>query len=113
MKIGFVPNHEKYAIVNKISYDDYQDFCKNRIWDKLFVEAFFNGNLVETTSIELFHIINKGINSYKSYEKLPRGDWNHFNSSPVVNLRSRQTHVFAKLTKNKKENNCAIVKHFQ
>lgn len=96
-----------------MSYDDYRDFCRNRIWDALFVEAFFNGNILEGQSIECFNTLNRGFNAYKPYARLLRSDWNEHCRTPVVNLRKKTTHIVAKHTLNAKEENCAIVKHFQ
>lgn len=113
MKVGYRPHHLYRKVLDQLSYNDYMDFCRTRIWDKLFVEAFFGGNILQEDCPGLYNTLNSGFNSYKPYAKLKRSEWNHLCLTRVWNLQSNQDHVYARITLNKDENNCGIIKHYQ
>merc|ERR1712054_24353 len=92
MLVGIRPHHTYANMLERINSDDFWEFCNTRIWDRLFVEAYFGGNLVQSDAIDFYHTINKGFFEFKNYSKLKRSDWNTLRKTKVMQLREQEDH---------------------
>lgn len=113
LKVGNRPHHLYRKVLEQLDFNDFQDFCRTRIWDKLFVEAYFGGNILQEDCLGLYNTINSGFNNYKNYGKLKRSEWNALRQTRVWDLQPNQDHVYARITLNKNENNVGLLKHYQ
>ena len=103
-------NDSKLQAQKDVTFEGYKKYCQTSIWSKLFFQGFFAGNITEGKSIEVYHKLKSSFDYYKNFEPLERKDIIKF---PILNLAKKETGIFRKYLKNDKDENSAILKHYQ
>ena len=97
-------------VEDNIKLKDFKEFCKNGIWDKLFFQAYFGGNISETKCIKIYDRIRDSLYAFKSFEPLNRKD---IVQLPVSNFAKNTVRIFSRFVENEDEENSAILKYYQ
>ena len=105
-----VPRQGAINAYDEITFEGYKNYCKTKIWSKLFFQGQFSGNITKENSIKVYKKLKDSFSSYKKYDNLERKDIIQF---PILKLAKDETSIYSKFLKNEDDQNSAILKYYQ
>jgi secreted Zn-dependent insulinase-like peptidase len=107
---NIIPWHFIIESLPKLTYAGYQEFLKTKIWEELYFQCYFGGNVTKDTSIEIYRKLKSTFYSYKTFKPLAKSEIIHF---PTSKLPESKTLIYKKFLTNEDENNSCIHRYYQ